>query len=103
VAVDPPCREGVGATQVARLSGRLSSLNPRFVGVASSAICTRYGAWVHEKPPWFTADLIARIPNEFIPKPFLDALNQAAGGQRRSTVDMSTVELLAVPAVPSQV
>ena len=74
-----------------------------FAVVACSAICTRYAAWVQEKPVWFTADLIARIPNDFIPKPFLDALNQAAGGQRRSTVGMSTVELLAVPAVPSQV
>ncbi len=53
---------------------------------------------MHEKPLWFTADLIARIPTDFIPKRYLDALNQAAGGQRRSTVDMGTVELLAVPA-----
>ena len=53
---------------------------------------------MHEKPLWFTADLITRIPNDFIPKPFLDALNQAAGGQRRSTVDMGAFELLAVPA-----
>jgi hypothetical protein len=53
---------------------------------------------VHEKPVWFTADLIARIPNDFIPKRYLDALNQAAGGQRRSTVDMGTAELLAAPA-----
>ena len=102
MGVDPPCREGVGAKQVVRLSGRLSSIYPRFVGVVSSAICTRYGAWVHEKPVWFTADLIARIPNDFIPKRYLDALNQAAGGQRRTTVDMGTAELLAVPAVPSQ-
>ncbi len=51
---------------------------------------------------WFTADLIVRIPNDFIPKPFLDALNQAAGGQRRSTVDMGTAELLEVPAMRSQ-
>ncbi len=53
---------------------------------------------MHEKPSWFTADLIARIPNDFIPKRYLDALNQAAGGQRRSTVDMGTAELLASPA-----
>jgi hypothetical protein len=78
------------------------SLYLPFRGVVWSAICTRYGAWVHEKPVWFTADLIARIPNDFIPKPFLDALNQAAGGQRRSTVDMGTAELLAVPAAPSR-
>ena len=57
---------------------------------------------MHEKPLWFTADLIARIPNDFIPKRYLDELNQAAGGQRRSTVDMGMAELLAVPAVPSQ-
>ena len=71
------------------------------MGVASSAICTRYGAWVHEKPLWFTADLIARIPNDFIPKRYLDALNQAAGGQRRSTVDMGSLELLAAPTTPT--
>ncbi len=80
----------------------LRSLYPPFGGGASSAFLTRYGAWVQEKPLWFTADLIARIPNDFIPKPFLDALNQAAGGQRRSTVDMGTAELLAAPAGPSQ-
>ena len=56
---------------------------------------------MHEKPLWFTADLIARIPDDFIPKRYLDALNQAAGGQRRSTVDMGTAELLAVPTVPA--
>ncbi len=102
MAVDPPCREDVGATQVARLTGVFGSLNPRFGGVVSSAICTRYGAWVLEKPIWFTADLIARIPNDFIPKRHLDALDQAAGGQRRSTVNISTAELLPMPAVPSQ-
>ena len=57
---------------------------------------------MHEKPLWFTADLIARIPNDFIPKRYLDELNEAAGGQRRSTVDMGTVELLAAPAVQRQ-
>ena len=58
---------------------------------------------MREKPSWFTADLIARIPNELIPKPYLDALNEAARGQRRSTVDMGTAQLLtAVPAVPRQ-
>ena len=71
-------------------------------GVACSTICTRYAAWVQENPSWFTADLIARIPNDFIPKRYLDALNQAAGGQRRSTVDMGMADLLAAPAMPSQ-
>ena len=80
----------------------LRSLYPPFGGAASSAVCIRFGAWVQEKPIWFTADLIARIPNDFIPKRYLDALNQAAGGQRRSTVDMGTAELLAAPAGPSQ-
>ena len=102
MGVDPPCREGVGATQVVRVNGVLRSLYPPFGGVAWSAICTRYEAWVHEKPLWFTADLIARIPNDFIPKRYLDALDQAAGGQRRSTIDMGTAELLAVLAVPRQ-
>ncbi len=78
------------------------SLYSHLAGVAWSAFRARYAAWVEEKPLWFTADLIARIPNDFIPKRYLDALNQAAGGQRRSTVDMGTAELLAVPAVPSQ-
>jgi hypothetical protein len=56
---------------------------------------------VREKPLWFTADFIARIPNDFIPKRYLDALNEAAGGQRRSTATMDTLELLAVPTVPA--
>jgi hypothetical protein len=81
---------------------RVRSLYPPFAGIASSAICTRYRAWVEETPVWFTADLIARIPNDFIPKRYLDALNQAAGGQRRSMVNMGTAELLAAPAVPSR-
>ncbi len=55
-----------------------------------------------EKPRWFTADLIARIPSDFIPKSYVDTLNQAAGGQRRSTVDMGMAELLAAPAVQRQ-
>ncbi len=101
MGVDPPCREDMGATQVVGLTGVLRSLYPPFGGAASSAVCTRFGAWVQEKPIWFTADLIARIPNDFIPKRFLDALDQAAGGQRRSTVNMGTAELLATPAVPS--
>ena len=81
----------------------LRTLYPPFGGLAWNAILTRYGTWVQEKPRWFTADLIARIPNDFIPKRYLDALNHAAGGQRRSTVDMGTAELLAAPTVPSQV
>ncbi len=80
----------------------LRSLYLPFRGVVCSATSTRYGAWVEETPLWFTADLIARIPNDFIPKSYLDALNQAAGGQRRSTVDMGTAELLTAPAAPSQ-
>ena len=102
MAVDPPCREGVGAKQVVRLSGRLISICPLLGGVACSAVCTRYAAGVQENPSWFTTELIARIPNDFIPKRYLDALNQAAGGQRRSTVDMGTAELLTMPAVPGR-
>ena len=56
---------------------------------------------MEEKPAWFTADLIARIPNDFIPKRYLDVLNEAAGGQRRSMATMDTLELLAVPTVPA--
>ena len=79
----------------------LRTLYPPFWGLAWNAILTRYGAWVHEKPLWFTADLIARIPNDFIPKRYLDELNEAAGGQRRSTVDMGSLELLAAPTTPA--
>ncbi len=98
MGVDPPCREDVGATQVLIPTRVLLLL----FGVTSSAFLIRYGVWVHEKPVWFTADLIARIPNDFIPKRYLDALNLAAGGQRRSTVDMDKAELLGEPTVPSQ-
>ena len=96
MGVDPPCREDVGATQVVGLECYAPFIS--FWGDAWSAIRIRYGAWVEEKLLWFTADLIARIPNDFIPKRYLDALNQAAGGQRRSTVDMGAFELLAASA-----
>ena len=99
MGVDPPFREGVGATQVVRLEC-YDPFIPLCLGVASSAIGPRYGAWVQEKPLWFTADVIARIPNDFIPKRYLDELNEAAGGQRRSTVDMGSLELLAAPTTP---
>ncbi len=51
---------------------------------------------------WFTADLIARIPSDFIPTRELAELDRAAGGQRRSTATMSVLELLAAaPNVPA--
>ena len=50
---------------------------------------------------WFTPDLIARIPSDFIPTRELAELDHAAGGQRRSTVNMSVVELLGAPNAPA--
>ncbi len=100
MGVDPPCREGVGATQVSRLECHAPFIHI-LRALRRAPFAHRYGAWVHEKPLWFTADLIARIPNDFIPKRYLDALDQAAGGQRRSTVDMGTAELIVVPTVPA--
>ena len=50
---------------------------------------------------WFTPDLIARIPSDFIPTRELAELDRIAGGQRRSTANMSVVELLAAPSVPA--
>ena len=50
---------------------------------------------------WFTPDLIARIPSDFIPTRELVELDRIAGGQRRSTANMSVVELLAAPNAPA--
>jgi hypothetical protein len=65
----------------------------------------RYRAWNQAKPVWFTSDLIARIPSDFIPTRELAELDRVAGGQRRSSANMSVLELLAaapnVPAVPA--
>jgi hypothetical protein len=43
-----------------------------------------WARWKRESPAWFTEELIARVPDEFIPVADLAALNAAAdGGQRR--------------------
>jgi hypothetical protein len=50
---------------------------------------------------WFTPDLIARIPSDFIPTRELAELDHLAGGRRRSSANMSLVELLAAPSMPA--
>ncbi len=67
-----------------------------------NSIFTRYRAWNQAKPVWFTPDLIARIPSDFIPRRELAELDRVAGGQRRSSANMSVVELLAAPNVPAR-
>jgi hypothetical protein len=67
----------------------------------------RYRAWNRANPVWFTPDLIARIPSDFIPGRELAELDRVAGGQRRSTANMSVLELFAAPnvsarSIPSQ-
>ncbi len=53
------------------------------------------------KPVWFTPDLIARIPSDFIPTRELAELDRAASSPRRSTA-MSVLELFAAaPKVPA--
>jgi hypothetical protein len=39
--------------------------------------------WTVEKPAWFTADVIATVPDAFIPENALLALKAAEGGHRR--------------------
>jgi hypothetical protein len=48
-----------------------------------------YGAWLALKPAWFTTDLRARIPDEFMPAQVVHDLNvQAPGGRRLTLKDM---------------
>jgi hypothetical protein len=43
-----------------------------------------WARWKEEQPAWFTEDVIARVPDEYIPIAALAELNAAAhGGQRR--------------------
>jgi hypothetical protein len=43
-----------------------------------------WARWKEEQPAWFTAEVIARIPDEYIPIAALASLNAAAhGGKRR--------------------
>jgi hypothetical protein len=43
-----------------------------------------WARWKEEQPAWFTAEVIARVPDEYIPIADLAALNAAAhGGKRR--------------------
>ena len=62
-----------------------------------------YGAWLALMPAWFTTDLRARIPDEFMPEQVVHDLNaQAPGGRRPTLKDMGLVRRMshavAVPA-----
>ena len=54
-----------------------------------------YAAWLALKPAWFTTDLRARIPDEFMPVQVVHDLNaQAPGGRRPTLKDMGFVRRL---------
>jgi hypothetical protein len=62
-----------------------------------------YAAWLALKPAWFTTDLRARIPDEFMPAQVVHDLDaQAPGGRRPTLKDMGLVRRMshavAVPA-----
>jgi hypothetical protein len=62
-----------------------------------------YAAWLALMPAWFTTDLRARIPDEFMPVQVVHELNaQAPGGRRPTLKDMGLVRRMshavAVPA-----
>ncbi|GMI34748.1 hypothetical protein TeGR_g13050, partial [Tetraparma gracilis] len=42
-----------------------------------------WALWKAEKPAWFNEEIVARVPDEFIPVAEVAALNAAAGGKRR--------------------
>jgi hypothetical protein len=44
---------------------------------------SKWAGWKAEKPAWFTEEIIARVPDEFIPVAEVAALNAAHGGKRR--------------------
>jgi hypothetical protein len=51
-----------------------------------------YAAWLALMPAWFTTDLRARIPDEFVPVQVVHDLNaQAPGGRRPTLKDMGLV------------
>jgi hypothetical protein len=50
-----------------------------------------WARWKEETPAWFTEEVIARVPDEFIPVAEVAALNAAAPGgkRRRSSVGLA--------------
>ena len=42
-----------------------------------------WARWKEEQPAWFDAEVIARVPDEYIPVAALVELNAANGGKRR--------------------
>ena len=52
-------------------------------GDLAAFVATNWAAWQADKPDWFTADVVATIPDRFIPVAELAMMNAAAGGQRR--------------------
>ena len=48
-----------------------------------------YARWKAEKPYWFTAGLVQRLPDDFMPPADVLALDaQAPGGKRKSLANM---------------
>ena len=39
--------------------------------------------WESERPAWFNENFKANVPDDFIPRKTLDALNKSNGGKRR--------------------
>jgi hypothetical protein len=42
-----------------------------------------WARWKEEQPPWFTEEVIQRVPDEYVPEEDLAALVAAHGGKRR--------------------
>ena len=42
-----------------------------------------WARWESEKPAWFDDNFKSNVPDEFIPKAALEALNKKSGGSRR--------------------
>jgi hypothetical protein len=51
-----------------------------------------WARWKEEQPAWFTAEVIARVPDEYIPIAALASLNAAArgGNRRRSSAGLAS-------------
>jgi len=42
----------------------------------------RWKVWEDEKPDWFTAKIIKKIPGELLPEAFLSKIGGVAGGRK---------------------
>ena len=52
-----------------------------------------WARWKEEQSAWFTAEVIARVPDEYIPIAALASLNAAAHGGKRRRSSFGLVEL----------